>query len=108
MKAKALRIVALVLLALLTTAAPCDPTGADTVYVFQSELDRGGMGFGIPSLPAIWFRADGFTEGSLTVRFSRDSLGNVVDGPFTLTNLSHRESSPGYAGEAVKVQQFQE
>ena len=32
----------------------------------------------------------------------------VTEGASIVVGLSHSESSPGYAGEAVKVQQFQE
>jgi hypothetical protein len=82
MKAKLLRIAALLTVALLTTAAPCDPTGADTVYVVhEAQSESGPVTLGHAYL--FGDRSDGF----LTLQFSRDGAGNIVDGPVTLKNF---------------------
>jgi hypothetical protein len=83
MNAKALRITALLLLALLTTAAPCDPpTAAGTVYVVHGGYESGH----VTLASDVWTFSDQI-NGSLELQFTRDGVGNVVDGPVTLNDF---------------------
>jgi len=76
MKAKALRIIALLVLALLTMAAPCPPDPGNTFYVVhEARLESGQVTLG----GAVWIFSDQ-VDGLLTLQFPRDGAGNVVDG----------------------------
>ena len=83
MKAKLLRIAALLTVALLTMASPCVPTGpTDTVYVVhEAQLESGPVTLG----HALLFGDR--VDGVLTLQFSRDGAGNIIDGPVTLKDF---------------------
>jgi hypothetical protein len=84
MKAKALRMIALLLLALLTAAGPCPPPDpTNTVYVVHEATQESGhvqLGHALLYSDRV--------DGMLTLQFSRDGEGDFVDGGLSRSLLN--------------------